>query len=296
MHRLAELEDDVVRDVDDRADAALPGATQALSQPQRRRPGVVDVDEQAVVEPRAGRSGGERHRRTLRQRADTLRRAAGGRRDRRAVRSAEGGAGERRGLAREAAHGHRVATVRRDRELEHRVVEIERLPQVGADGRIGGQFEDAVRDLGEAEFLGRAQHAGGFHAAQFRGLDLEVAGEHRPDLRERGAQTSARVGGAADDLQLRAARRHAADLQLVGLRMPLGGEDLGHHHAAEGRRRGGDRLELETGERHARAELARRETRVDPVLEPGQRQLHAAPNWRRNRRSLSKNKRRSLTP
>ena len=34
MHRLAELEDDVVGDVDDRADAALPGAPQTLAQPE----------------------------------------------------------------------------------------------------------------------------------------------------------------------------------------------------------------------------------------------------------------------
>jgi hypothetical protein len=277
MHRLTELEDDVVGDVDDRADAALPRAPQTLAQPERRWPRVIDIDEDTMVEPRTGRPGGERDRRRL-PRTRSRRGALDGSRDRRAVRAAEGGTGEGGDLAGKPLHRHRIAAVRRDRELQHRLVEVEDRTDIGAQGRICRKFEDAVGDFGEAELFGRAQHAGGFHTAQFGGLDLEVTGQHRPDLRKRRAQPGSGVGCPADDLHLRATDRHATDLQLVGLRMSFSREDLGDHDAAEGRRRGHDRLELETCEGHAIAQLARRETGVDPSFQPGQRQLHAAPN------------------
>ena len=143
MHRLAEFEDDVVGDVDDRADAALPGTPQTLAQPERRWPGVIDIDEDTVVEPRTGRPGGERDRRRLLCRR-ARRGALDGRRDRLAVRAAEGSTGERGDLAREALDGHRIAAVRRDRELEQRIIEVEDRTKISPQSEIRRKLEDAV--------------------------------------------------------------------------------------------------------------------------------------------------------
>ena len=289
VHRLAELEHDVVGDVDHRADAALTGAAQTLAQPQRRRSRVVDIEQHARVETRTGRRRRERDRRALGvarshrgDRPTALQPLSRGTRH-----TADGQSRDRTDLARETAHRHGVTAVRGDSELEDGVIETERRAQVCAHGQIGRQFEDALGGLGKTEFLRRAQHAGGLDAAQLRGLDAQVAGQHRAHLRERRAQTGARVGRAADDLQFRTARRHAADLQLVGLRVALGGEDLGDHHPAERRRGWRDRLELEARHGHARAEFGGRQTRIDGFFEPIEGELHAAPNWRRKRRSLS---------
>ena len=82
-----------------------------------------------MVEPRTRRPGGERDRRTLLRRK-ARRGGINGSRDRLAVRAAEGSTGERCDLTRETLHRHRIASVRRDRELEQWIVEVEDHTQI----------------------------------------------------------------------------------------------------------------------------------------------------------------------
>ena len=104
----------------------------------------------------------------------------------------------------------------------------------------------------------------------FAALISNPPGKARAHHGERSLQTRTRVGRATDDLQeLRALpRRHATDLQLVGLRVPLGRDDFGDDNLRERRRRRLERVELESRHGQARAQLACRPRHVDPFSQP----------------------------
>ena len=91
----------------------------------------------------------------------------------------------------------------------------------------------------------------------------------------------ARIRRAADDLQQLPPSAvdgaHLAHLQLVGLRMSRGFDDLRDHHADERRRGGLERFELEAGHGQARAELLRAPRHIDEIAQPGQRNSHGLP-------------------
>src|SRR5205823_3212523 len=104
---------------------------------------------------------------------------------------------------------------------------------------------------------------------------------------------------AAHNLKRRtAAGRDPAHTELIRLRMRLGGEDLGHHHAGERRRSERERFHLDAGHGEPCAELGRPPRNLHPLGEPRIRGSHAPklPNCRRKRRSFSKNRRKSFTP
>ena len=124
MQRLVALEQDVVRDVDDVADRPHPRLHEALLHPRgrfahrdarRRRPGSA-----------GSASGASTTTVTSATEASTAgRRRASGIDERLAEVGGE--------LAGDADDAHRVGPVRRDREVEHDVVEAEDLADVGAE-------------------------------------------------------------------------------------------------------------------------------------------------------------------
>src|SRR5437762_120409 len=95
-----------------------------------------------------------------------------------------------------------------------------------------------------------------------------------------------------------AAGRDPAHTELIRLRMRLGGEDLGHHHAGKRRRSERERLHLDAGHGEPCAELGRPPRNLHPLGEPRVRGFHAPklPNCRRKRRSFSKKRHKSFTP
>ena len=147
VQRLAQLEHHVVGDVDDQRDGAHPGPEQPpLHPPRRRRRRVDPVDaagheaQAAVVGQRDGPpvtlGGGHRH----------------------AARGVDvvhvGGDGE---LARQPAHGERVAAVGRDVQLDHRVVRPDQRERLVAGlGGVRRQHEDAGVVGPDAELAHRA--------------------------------------------------------------------------------------------------------------------------------------------
>ena len=117
VHRLAELEHHVVRDVDDRVDRTQTRASQPFPHPEGRlRPRRSDRGS-ARGEARAARPGCQLdlHR---------VGAAGNGRVD---FRNYEGLTGQRRDLARYAEHAHAVTAVRGQVEAENYVVERERV-------------------------------------------------------------------------------------------------------------------------------------------------------------------------
>ena len=120
-------------------------------------------------------------------------------------------------LASNAADSHRVGTVGRDGEVEHDVVESEHLAHVGAERRVGGQRDDAVVVVAEPELARRAQHSLGDDTANLAAFDLEVAGQHRADLRERHDHSRFDVGRAAHDAQLTGAELDVGQANAIGI-------------------------------------------------------------------------------
>jgi len=289
MHRLAELEHDVIGDIHHWADRALPCAAQPLAHPQWCHGAIVDAANDAAGKRRAGRRVFDPDRQLVARR----RREAADHRARE-LRAGEGGH-----LARDSENRHRVTAVRRDVEIEHRLVEVEVRAQRLTERGIRRQLENPARPFRDPEFLRGSEHALRFDATQLRRLDRDISRECRPYLGEGALESDAGVARATDDLhRLAAAGGHLAHRQLLGLGVARDGHDLRHDNSAEGRRCARERLELEARHGEALAELGRRPGQTRPFGEPGVRDFHAlnVRNCRRNRKSFSKNSRRSLTP
>ncbi len=115
----------------------------------------------------------------------------------------------------------RVGAVRREIDLDHRIVEIGPLRIDLADGRVLGQFDDAVAFGRQLQLLEGAQHAERLDAANDALAERDLlAGDIRARRREDALQPRARIGRAADDLhEVARARIDLADAQPVGVRM-----------------------------------------------------------------------------
>ena len=144
------------------------------------------------------------------------------------------------GLACKADHAQAVRTVRGDLEIGDPVVQTEYLFDVLANRGAGRQEQDAVlarirhAAVGQAEFLERAHHAVGRHAAQLALGDFYAAGQgglmlcYRADLTN---GLGSNVGRAGNDLNgLAVAEVELADLEMVGVRMVDNGQDLAGHN------------------------------------------------------------------
>ena len=169
-------------------------------------------------------------------------------------------------------------------------------------GRIGGQLEDAARRSppGPAPWPSTSMPCDSTPRS-FARLDRQAhPGSVAPTVGQRALQSRARIGRAAHDLHRRSrAAAHATHLQLVGLRMRLGAQDLRHHHTGERRRCAARapraRSRPWSGARRARAR-PRAGVTQSPASDSGSFMRSKVRNCLRKRRSLSKNSRRSLTP
>ena len=84
---------------------------------------------------------------------------------------ADAGGGQ---VARDAADREAVAAVRRDADIDHRIVEPGPLRVGHADRRILGQIDDAGVVVAEAHLACGQQHAGTAHAADFADLQRDA--------------------------------------------------------------------------------------------------------------------------
>ena len=167
VDRLAELDHDVVRGIDDVADRPLAGGQEAHLDPVRRR---ADRGRRSTQRPtnRGHRSGSR----------TSTRQAFGGRaaRFRRVGRGQpQARAGHRGDLAGQPDDRQRVAAVRLDVDVEDRVAV--QLGQRPPERRVGGQDQDPVGVGGQAELVARAEHPVADDAHLLGPLDPPVAGQ-----------------------------------------------------------------------------------------------------------------------
>ena len=132
-----------------------------------------------------------------------------------------------REVAGDAGHAQAIGPVGRHLDVDQRIVEPHDLGEGRADGRVVGQLDDAVMILAQPHLALGAEHAVGFDAADHPGLELQPgAGNVAADRREDALHAGARIGRAADHLDLAAAGIDQADPQPVGIGMLLGLHDI----------------------------------------------------------------------
>ncbi len=169
-----------------------------------------------------------------------------------------------------------IGPVRREVDLDHRVVEA-RIGRVGLPhGRIVGQVDDAVVIVGDFEFGRRAQHAPAFDAADVADPERDVLARNvGAGRREDALHAGARIGCAADDLDGRAfAHIDHADPQAIGIRMLLGRYDIGNRVRRERLGLVLDALDLEADARQRLDDLVEGRRGVEMVLQPGECEFH----------------------
>ena len=176
-----------------------------------------------------------------------------------------------------APAAHAILPVGGDRDVDHWIVRARIIGEGGADRCVGGQFDDAVMIVAEFEFARRAHHAVRGDAADRRDLELHaVGGDDCTGQPEHTHQPRAGVGRAAHNLERGAVagidRQH---LQLVGLRMPFGGQHLGDAKARELLGRIFDAFDFQPDAIERRDDIVDGRIGIEMRLQPFEGDLHA---------------------
>ena len=269
VQRPPPVEGQVVGDVDQRVDRAQADRPQALLYPLGRR-AVRHAAHEAERKERAQALVVFVEGQGDRRRAGPLA-AHGG--QRLALEGADAGGCEIPG---DAVDRGAIGAVGRQVDLDDRIVEPGPDGVGGADRRLGGQIEDAVMVVAEAEFRAGAEHAAALDAADRADREgdrfaRDVGAGGGEDREHAGP----RVRRAAHDLQrLAVAGIHLADPQAVGVRVLLGRD---HPRDHVGAKRGGlvlDAFDLETDPRQRLTDRVERSLGVEVILEPGEGEFH----------------------
>ena len=272
----AQLEHHVVGDVHQGRNRALAATRQTVHHPLGRLHPGVDIAHDTARKTAAQIGRLDLHRQLV------LQRHGGGREGQ----GFERRAGQGRQLARHAIHAQAVRQVGCQLQREQRVIQVQVLAHVLAQGRIGGELQQAAGVVVDAQLLGRAQHAKALHTAQLADLDLEglavfagwQLGAHGG---ARHTDAHARIGRAANDVQqLGAAHVDLADAQAVGVGVLHGFLDFTDHDAGEGRRHGVEFFHFQTSHGQGVGQLLGRQCRVAVFAQPGFRKLHSQTLWR----------------
>ena len=150
MHRLAEFQHHVIRNVHDGTDGTQSRAPQPLHHPQRRDGVRADVAYHASCKTGAGLRRKQANLEAVRDRGD----------DRRNFQLLQRRTTDRREFPRDTGHGQRIASIRRQVQLQERVVQAERLAKCGSRNQVVRQFQDPFVALAQSEFPCRTQHPG----------------------------------------------------------------------------------------------------------------------------------------
>ena len=126
----------------------------------------------------------------------------------------------RRQIAGDAVHAQAIGAVGRHLDLDHRIVEAERLGRRRAGRGLGRQVDDAAMVVAQLQLAEGAQHAVALLAADLARLQRHVrARDVAAGRREDALHAGARVGRAAHDLHQAAAGIDPAQPQPVGIGM-----------------------------------------------------------------------------
>ena len=180
-----------------------------------------------------------------------------------------------RQIAGDAVHAQAIGAVGRYLDLDHRIVEAQRLGGRRAGRGLGRQVDDAAVVVAQLQLAEGAQHAVALLAADLARLQRHVrAGNVAAGRREDALHAGARVGRAAHDLHQAAAGIDSAQPEPIGIGMLHRLDDVADHEALERLARVGDALDLEPEHGEPVAQLGQCRLGVEMLPEPRQRELH----------------------
>jgi hypothetical protein len=270
VQRLALVEQQVVGDVDHRAQRPLAVQVQPPRHPQRRRPGGV----QPLDHP------GDVHRAAF----GVLHLDRGEARGGRAVlwhgevERLQLGAEHQRGLTGDAAHRQHVAAVGRGFHVQHGVAQADRLDQVDADRSVRWQHQDARVVVEDPQLPGGGEHAVRPDAADLLAAYLEAAGELGAGRRPGHHVARLVVVGAADHLARLAAGLDGDQGEPLGIGVAADVEHPRGQHAADVLAHPVDPLDLDPGEGEPVGQGGGRgPAEIDVVGQPGEWNPHRSP-------------------
>ena len=268
VQRPVAVERHVVGDVHQRVDRLLADRLEASAQPLGRL-AVPDPAHQAQGEERRQRLGVAE----IEAHSGRAREGARDRLDDGVAQFADLGGRE---VARDAVDAEAVRPVRRDGDLDHRIVQPHHGREGPADRRVLGQLHDAVMVVAEAELARGAQHAARGDAADLGRAELDAARrDHRAGRGEHHLEALPRVRSAAHHLQRRAlADVHHADLELVGVRVPPGLQDVADDEGRQIARLVLDVLDLEPDARQRVGDRLEVGVAAEVLFQPGEGELH----------------------
>ena len=183
----------------------------------------------------------------------------------------------RRKVAGDPVDAHAVRAVRSDVHVEDGIVQAGIVRKDRSDRRVLRELDDSVMLLAELELADGAHHAAALDSADCGDLQRQIrAGDVGSRPAEHAQHSGAGVGSAADDLdRLAGAGIDGEDLELVRLRMLFGCEHPGHPERRQCLGRVHDLLDLEADRGQRFGDRRRIGVRLQMVLEPAQRELHA---------------------
>ena len=270
VQRTRTIQRDQVRDVDEGGDRAQADGLEPLLQPGWRGH-VLHATHEA-----SGEYGTGVLRRVFKAQSD-LDRVVEARVDPDRLFGLEAAEARCRQVTRDATHAGAVRAVGCQLDLDDRIEEAEHFREGLAHGGVGRQVDDAVMFLAQPHLAFRAEHAIGFDAADRRLLQFESCRRNdRSRAREHALHAGARVRCAADDLELFSPGVDDADAQLVGVRVLLGGHDVGHGEGGEVLCLVFNAFDLETDMGERVGDPVDGSVGVEVILEPGEGELH----WR----------------
>ena len=172
-----------------------------------------------------------------------------------------------------------VGAIGGDLDVENHVAGGKDFVDRSADLGRAGKEEKTDGVLGEGEFFGGAQHAGGGLAADLGLLDYEVAGKNRTGDGDGHAVARIAVGRTTDDgahATVSRADIHGADGEFVGVGVFVAGEDVADDDVVEGGGAGADDLfDLKAEEGDGAGDVVVGDAgEINVVLEPGTGEFH----------------------
>ena len=178
-------------------------------------------------------------------------------------------------------HAQRVRPVRRDRHVDHRIIEAKRFCSAHADLEVALQVDDAVMAVRDHQLALGTQHAGRLDATDGADFKVDAGARHVRARRRKDADKSgARVRRAAHHLHQPVFCLHVAHAQTVCVRVLAGFLDPAHGERRQRRRLVLDALDLEADADEAVTDFLDGGIRLEMLLEPLQRELHDRPPGR----------------
>ena len=182
----------------------------------------------------------------------------------------------RREVAGDAVDAEAIGAVRRDRDVEQRIVQSHHFSEGRAHRGVRVELDDPLVLVAQAHLALGAEHAAALDAPDLRLLeDRAGAGDGGAGRGEDAFHAGPGVGRAAHHLDLRRARIDRTEAELVGVRvLPR----FDHVSDGEGRELvagAADLLHLQPDRGELRRDLVDRRVRFQVRLQPGEGELHA---------------------